>query len=146
METRTTSPRLGVKEIFFFPFFSHPPAARCNIATTSGYIASLALKEGASNRIAGRETHTLEVYIYIYTSGSRIQTKMFAQPAINNVDGIKCIWRWSQLGRPALQKTISFLDVAKFISPLNRLVYLKGDREIASELKMSVTRCYFSCL
>lgn len=28
---------------------------------------------------------------------------MFAQPAINNADGIKCIWRRSQPGHPAPQ-------------------------------------------
>jgi len=108
METRITSPRLGVKEIFpfslFFLFFSHSPAARRNIATTSEYIASLALKEGASNHIVGRETHTIGVYIRPAVEPGR---KMFAQPAINNVDGIKCIWRRSQPGHHPAPQTLA---------------------------------------
>lgn len=51
------------KRFFLFLFFFSP--VHRNIATTSGYIASPALKEGASNHIVGRETHTIGVYIYV---------------------------------------------------------------------------------
>lgn len=38
---------------------------------------------------------------------------------------------------------ISFSDVAKFISPLNQLVYLKGDWKIAPELENAVDSMLF---
>lgn len=116
------SPRLGVKGIFSFPFFSlffflRPPATRCNIANTSGYIASLALKERPSNRIAFFVGGQGNARAHEYIRSTVARTKMFAQPAINNADGINAhvaaaavaaIRSSPVLRRKCRQKTTSF--------------------------------------
>lgn len=73
---------------------------------------------------------------------------MFAQqPAINNADGLNAAAIRFAASRERVGKgRLLFRTQQKFISPLNRLVYLKGGREIAPQLETPVTGCCFPCL
>lgn len=108
METKTISPRLGVKEIIPFSlFFSFFFTFACSSSQYSDHFRIYCLTRAKRGSIESYRWQGNAHDWGIYTSDSGARTKMFAQPAINNVDGIKCIWRRSQSGHHPAPQTLA---------------------------------------